>query len=68
MWRKDLELSPRGAPARRVGRWRGERRQGGKKEVTGKERNLDSSLPARAPLGASAVLSRARWAQNGSEL
>ena len=43
LWRQDLELSPRGAPARRVGRWRrgrGGRGQGGKEEVGGRERNL----------------------------
>lgn len=46
LWRQDPELSPRGAPARWVGRWRGrgggQCGQGGKGEVRGRERNLGS--------------------------
>lgn len=56
---------------RRRGGWEGggERGSGGKEDVGGREGNLGCLRPARAqPSGFTAGLSRARRAQNGSEI
>lgn len=65
-WRQALELSPRGAPARRVGRWG--RARIGRERGGGAEASLGCLRPARAqPSGCTAGFSRARRALNGSE-